>query len=412
MSQGAEPTATGASGSVLPAVVIIAGVALVGVGVALNETGVTAGRICILVGLPVALVGVVLAVLAHRRDHEPAAPAAPSAEACIARAARRHGLTPTKHGMSGTLKRRRVQLAPSGEAIEVSARVKRPLDVGLTVRRSDSDGDVRRLSPSGDAAFDAIYSVRGDEPERAAALLSDRLRALLVGRNVRLDDAGVRVLVPLGDDRLLDEAMRDAVKLASEVERASSRVACASFLTDARAAWMRFAEDSALATADTPLAMWGRISDLEVSARAVRDSFQQVHFELAVDFPESLGRSLSMHPASSSTQFDRSGPPVGHPKFDKFFVLKSKPPEDAARLVGGETREAILTLRDEGVQLRVSDKGLWAWVGFRRDRPEAVPDGLSRMVRIAQRVLENAVRYPKPPERSPSPAPAPPTVEA
>src|SRR5690606_39953622 len=118
-------------------------------------------------------------------------------------------------------------------------------------------------------------------------------------------------------------------------------------------------------------------------------------FELAVDFPEPLGRGLTMRPASSSTQFDRSGPPVGHPRFDRFYVLKADVPEDAGRLVGGETREAILELRDHGIQLRVTDKGLWAWVGFRRDDVEAVPKGIVKMVPIARRILDSAGRYPK-----------------
>src|SRR5690606_27059376 len=122
-----------------------------------------------------------------------------------------------------------------------------------------------------------------------------------------LDDAGVRIVVPPASAEI-ENALRDAVKIAGEIERASARVPCAASLSAFRDAWMRFAADAALATADTPLAMWGRLDDLAVSARSIRDAFQQFHFELSVDFPEPLERGLTMRPASSSTRFDRSGP--------------------------------------------------------------------------------------------------------
>jgi hypothetical protein len=140
--------------------------------------------------------------------------------------------------------------------------------------------------------------------------------------------------------------------------------------------------------------MWGEIDGLAVSATSVRDAYLQYHFELTANFAGPLGRALKLRPASSATPFDRSGDPVGHPAFDKFFVLKAADPVDAPRLVGPETREALLELRDSGIQVRINDDGLRAWAGLNRQVSDAVPQGLVRMAQIAGRITSNAGRYP------------------
>jgi hypothetical protein len=140
--------------------------------------------------------------------------------------------------------------------------------------------------------------------------------------------------------------------------------------------------------------MWGQMGDITVSASSVRDSFQHFHFELTAHFAEPLGRGLELGPASAAKQFDRSTEPIGHPAFDKVFVLRAKDPQDAARLIGPESRAALLELRDTGLQLRASDRGLWAWVALNRSNPDRVPRGLTRMVQIAGRIRQNAERYP------------------
>jgi hypothetical protein len=267
--------------------------------------------------------------------------------------------------------------------------------MGLTVQRGGkAAGDARKEHTTGDPAFDAEYCVRVDEPGRAGNLLGERLRQQLLSAHASLDDAGVELALDSGDPDVVADAVRLACKVAGELDRASPKVPCAAPLREARDVWLAYAESQKLATAETPLAMWGDIDGLEVQALAVRDAFHQFHFELTANFPQSLARGLELKPGSSATQFDRSGDPIGHPAFDKVFILKAADPVDAARLAGPETREAMLELRDSGLQLRGNDRGLWAWVGFNRSNAALVPEGLSRMVKIAQRIRTNAERFP------------------
>ncbi len=404
MSLGAEHTAGGEQrGSpgwpLLPTVLIVAGVAAAAIGVALNESGVTAGPLLIVGGLPLAALGGAIALLRRERrlaEGDQAVAAVRETDATIAEVARRLGMQLHDGRASGTVNRRHVELWPEqgGAAICVFTKATRELDMGLSVTRGRLPGDARKEVLTGDDAFDAIYCVRADDPDRGRQILTDRLRAQLLHAHAQLDDSGVQLLAGGGDPEAIALAMKTAAQVTAELERASGRVHCAEPLCDVREAWLTFAQENSLASADTPLSMWGQIDGVTVSATAVRDAFQHFHFELVANFAAPLGRGLGLKPASSATQFDRSGEPVGHPAFDKIFVLKATDPTDAARLVGPETREAILQLRDHGLQLRARDEGLWAWVGLNRTEPDLVPRGLRRMVQIANRITSNAERFP------------------
>ena len=184
-------------------------------------------------------------------------------------------------------------------------------------------------------------------------------------------------------------AVRLATKVSAELERASNRVPCAESLTEARDAWLAYAGANNLASANTPLAIWGDIDDFGVSAIAVRDAFQHFHFELAADFPEPLGRGLILKPASSTTQLDRSGEPVGHPAFDKIFSIRATDPNDGPRLLGPETRDAILALRDMGLQMRIREPRPMGVARIQPQRRRHVRAALAKMLLIAKRIAAN-----------------------
>jgi hypothetical protein len=385
------------------AAIVIVGMLLGIVGVVLTETGYAVGRTLILAGLPIGLVGVLTLLLRREAPvvvpQPPTGPGGLTAEeltAIMQAAGVRLNLELVEGKLVGVHKGKRVEATaqiPVGP-ISVRAYVDRHLDLGLTVMRGKPQGDARREVPLGDAEFDAAYCVLVDEPERAKSILTDRLKALLLKAEAEVDDAGVLLFMPGCDDASLHHALRLAVKMAHELERASAYARCAEPLQEARDAWHGFANAHHLATADTPLSIWGSIDGVEVSAVSVRDSFQHFHFELEANFAEPINRGLKLRPASSATQFDRSGEPVGHPAFDKVFLLKARDPSDAARLMGPETRSAMLEMRDGGLQMRASDDGLWAWVGLNRSDSTHVTVGLKRMVQVATRIAHNAARFP------------------
>ncbi len=401
MSAGAEHPAGVPGWPLWPVTLLIVGFAAAAIGVALNESGVPIGRGLILLGLPMAAIGGVIALMHRERPVAAAvaavaAPQGNSARLMIARASSQLGLELSGGRATGTHNKRTIALRPErgDEAIGVRAHVTRELDMGLSVTRDRQAGDARKEVRSGDNAFDAHYCVRADEQARGEQILTERLRARLAAVEAKLDDGGVQLLVTPNSEDDLTQAIRRACKVAGELDRASGQVPCAEPLRSVRQAWLAFAEKNSLATADTPLSMWGRVDGMQVSVIAVRDAFQQFHFELVANFPAPLGRGLALKPASSTAQFDRSGEPVGHPAFDKIFVVKSTDPADSARLVGPETREAILALRDTGMQLRAKDSGMWAWAGMNVGDVDMVPRGLKRMVQIAARIADNAERFP------------------
>jgi hypothetical protein len=389
----------------LPVLALIVGIAISALGVALNENGMSAGRAFIIGGLPIAAAGLLFALL--RRDRGERAVAAPvrSASATLAEAATHLGLVfeePPEDAPNnprravGRMYKRRVELSTDAAdtTIAVRACVVRKLDMGLSVTRGRLPGDARKEIVSGDAAFDAAYAVRVDEPARGTHLLTERLRTQLMSASAQLDDEGVLLFLQRPDLEELIAGIRQASKVAAELDRTSGHVPCAESMREAQVAWLAFAQQRNLASANTPLAMWGEIQGISVSAVAMRDAFQHYHFELSADFPAPLGRGLALKPASSSTQFARSGEPVGHPAFDKIFIIKANDPVDAARLMGPETRDAILQLREWGLQMRAHDGGLWAWVGLNKNDLELVPRGLYKMALIAASVLRNHERFP------------------
>ncbi len=394
------------AGRPLGAVVVgLLGLALTGVGVALTESGDSTGRTFILVGLPLAVLALLVALFRRPRQADEAVPEpASGAFDAIEAVAERCHFEWAPGRVTGTLKSHKVEATASepGGAVTLRCFADRELDLGLVVARERPAGDARTVVPVGDEVFDAVYSMRVDEPERGKAILSERLRASLLEMNAQVDDTGVSLILQECDAGGLYKAMRYAARTASELDRASGGVPCAKLLAEARTAWLDFAREHALATADTPLAMWGQIEGLQVSAVGVRDAFQNFHYELEASYVFPLDRGLELKPASSATRFDRSGEPVGHPAFDKIFVLKSRDPLDGTRLVGGETRDALLELRDWGLQMRIRDTGLWAWVGFDETNVAVVPRGLARMALIAKRIADNAERFPNSQREPPS----------
>jgi hypothetical protein len=366
-------------------------------GVALMESGIDAGRILLTVGLPIAAVSLIALAVPRR---PPPAPPLETAErrlsAVLARVGTHIGLEIEVDRISGRYKERQVEatIDPPDGPIRARALVVRPLDLGLTAQRGRPPGDARPAVRVGNEEFDTAYCVLCDEPERAPQIFTERMRELLMSVDAQLDDSGVRVIAPGCEAHGLHDALRFAVKLTYELDRASNRARCAEPLVEAREAWLAFAQEHKLASADTPLAIWGQMGRIAVSAISVRDSFQHFHFEVTASFATPLGRGLELKPASSAKQFDRSGDPIGHPAFDKVFVLKARDPQDAPRLLGPESRNALLALRDTGLQLRGNDTGLWAWVGLNRAEPHRVPQGLTRMAQIAERIMHNAERFP------------------
>ena len=370
---------------------------MVAVGVALNESKVDAGRWLLVAGLALTVVGVIVVFWPRAPMPAPALPPPPvDGWPEVAALARRIGLTPQGRAATGKHNGRRVSLTipQASERGRACAFLIRPLDMGLRMGRGNVGGDARRRVMSGNPAFDASYSVRADEHKRAAAILTDRLCELLVQNDVVVDDEHVEVTAAANREALTT-ALRVATKVANELERKSSHVPCARALRTSVDSWLDFAANHHLATTSTPLAMWGDAHGMCASAIAVRDAFENFHFEISATFPTPLHRGLSLRPASAATPLALSGEALSIASFDKWFTVGSDNPADTIRLIAPEVRTGLIELRNRGLQVRADDTRLWAWVGLNLAEPLLVPETLLQLAALAAQVNRNAARLPQ-----------------
>ena len=146
MAQGVDQRATPAA--VWKTLLIVVGVAAVGLGVALNESGVPAGRTIVLVGLPLALVGMVLAIAGRERRPPPPAPDLGEQLAAVAQ---QIGLTLRGDTAWGRVKDRDIEIsivADEPSPIRIRALCKRELDMGLSVARGRPTRATCRSTPA------------------------------------------------------------------------------------------------------------------------------------------------------------------------------------------------------------------------------------------------------------------------
>lgn len=118
--------------------------------------------------------------------------------------------------------------ARGSSELEVAARVPTPVPFHLVIATARTGlgawltgGDV----PLGDAAFDAAFDVRTDDPERLRALLDPSLRAAVIaigaGRRLELDRWGVRVVEATADvdPATLPVLLEQVAELAAALSR-------------------------------------------------------------------------------------------------------------------------------------------------------------------------------------------------
>ena len=393
MARHLQTTESPRRGVLRPALVVV-GLAVAAVGVALNESNVEAGRMLLVAGLAAVVVGVI-ALFWPRAPAPASAPvsALPVVDAWpeIAALAQRIGLTPEGRAATGSNSGRRVWLSvpPGSQETLARAFLTRQLDMGLSVTVGQIGGDARKRVLSGDPNFDATYTVRADEHKRAAAMVTERLCQHLRQGRVSVNDERVEVTAA-ADRESAAQALRLAVKVANELERMSGHVPCARPLRGSVDVWLSFASTHHLATASTPLAMWGEVHGMHALAIAVRDAFENFHFEISARFPKPLDRGFSVRPASALTPLDRSGEPLGIPAFDKLFSLHTKDPADTARLLATGVRTQLIKLRDRGLQVRADDERMWAWAGLNLAEPLLVPETLIALAELAAEIYANS----------------------
>ena len=228
----------------------------------------------------------------------------------------------------------------SGARIEITAPLERHLDLGLAVHRSGLVSRVAELFGKrdvqvGDPAFDAAFAIRGDEPERVQALLTPRVRAELMAvraSDFELSDAELSSTrgVDREDAAHLEQALREAVRVARSVEEAASAVPPALALRAHHEAWSKLALDGHLARGATPLWLGGRLGTCWVLALAQRKSASEISLELSARAEQPLPERLVVQRRArgAGALLSARRQPTGDERFDDAFdVLVAERPE-------------------------------------------------------------------------------------
>jgi hypothetical protein len=274
----------------------------------------------------------------------------------------------------------------TAERLVLRTRFPKKLDLGLRVTLV-AESDPRRPFTTGDEPFDRRYVCVADDPERARGVLSAELRAPMChGPETDIADSAVTVAIGEADAERLSEAVSYALELARGIEAARKSTGPARPLRGTFAAWMAVAREQSLEVDPTPLSVSTRSGCIECEARAVRDGFEQYHFELRAVFPAALDVGLLLRPHSAAHEHGREADPLGDPIFDRVFVANAKK-TPVLPLFDSEVRGRLIALRGEGLQMRGDDRGFTAWQGFRRDDPEGPLRLLQPLAELAEAVL-------------------------
>ena len=253
----------------------------------------------------------------------------------------------------------------SGARVEISSAQPAHLDLGLGVTRA---GMLSRVAAwlgkedirIGEPAFDAAFTVRGDEPERVRALLSRDVRAELAavhGDVERLDvtDEGVTFGHGVGltgheDLESLSREIWQVVRVAKAVAGAATHLPAALPLRTHAEAWHEHASAARLQLSETPLAMWGRSGPTWQRARALRDNSGHFALELRawLDVPASIDVVLASRPEAQPL-FAPASMATGDADFDAAFVVTRAAPEG---VLDERLRRNLLDVAGPGV-------GIW-----------------------------------------------------
>ncbi len=278
-----------------------------------------------------------------------------------------------------------------------------PLDLGLQIT---SDAVFSRRAQTGQASFDARFSLEADEPDRTAPLLDDTVRdalALLLRHGkVTLRDASLGVganTVP--DEDWLERTVADAVSLARLVDAARGRVDAALALREHVDPWRTFAEERSLALGTCPLSLRGRIGARTVQALTRRTQRGAHAFRIEVVEDRSLELNLSLAATDLVDRLTapfRRGPAadrrVGDEELDRAFDVRTAAPDALPYVFDAEVRQAILSCRRDRTKVRFRDRGATLEGPCAPGAPDAVPALVAKACFALERMHENLRRGP------------------
>jgi len=331
------------------------------------------------------------------------------------RVAHRMGLSSAKDRVWGALRGQqvdmRIEMRSAGKSqvaytvITSTARV--PLDLGLALSPQGAIDEMKRaLFGSqdivvGDPVFDKAVVVKADDPERARALLSSNsLRAAVLQAGhataFHVTDNGVWLEQrgAITDERWLAWALDRAAQIAETLERVRKRVPAAACLATHSDAWARFAAAQGLASSRTPLAMWGELDGIRVTAYAARTGPHEYALDVRVDFSTPLGLGIYLRPLrwvdGLAGLFGPVDQKLGDALFDKTFLVQAAEPGRLPSVLDEQMRKNLLDLNHRVGPITARDHGLSVRSAWLSRHPSDVLWLINQLRDVGQRLADNA----------------------
>lgn len=283
------------------------------------------------------------------------------------------------------------------------ARLQPPLDLGLLASSRlipvELAGAGTLAALPDDAAFNARFAVRCDEPARGVALLNGEVRTLMLrwlhpNAMFTLTDGGVAVQTSHGqaDEATLRTGLEAVAAITNAVNTARDRVPAAHLLEGHRTAWRRFAADNGLSGIAAPLCMFGTIENTSVYAYSVRKAVGDFDLEVWMRFEEPLGLGLLVQPMRTVDRmremFGATDYKLGEPLFDETFLVRVSDEAGTVALLDEETRKRLLVIHDTVGPLSLTDDGLSVRLPHVPPDPRVVPKIVRQMLEIAHFIAD------------------------
>lgn len=269
----------------------------------------------------------------------------------------------------------------------MQSRLRRPLDLGLHVRRTMlSLGTGIAVDFPG---FTDEHHVAADEPSRARELLTPEICKKIVavadlGGDIDLDDGRAEVRQTMGFNELRPTLFA-LTRITSALTEHYATLLPAGSLRAAVEAWREYAAREGLRFQLSPLAMTSPRVDVQTS----RLGANRYATDVTMRLEEPLGTGIAIRPATLEERlwsiFAADDVQIGDAPFDRAFTIAARDPELAAMVLDASVREQLMKLRKEG-DLHLADGGMT----LRTTHHQDVPEALELMRGILDGVRQNA----------------------
>lgn len=278
------------------------------------------------------------------------------------------------------------------------------LDLGLVIRRAGVVASVQELLGAvdvevGDAAFDASFAVRADEPDRARALLGGALRAelgVVADDPIEVRDDEVVLDLPLDtwrnvfrspdrDVAWLVERTRRVASIAAAIDQARAATPPATHLTPLVPALAAVAHRRGLTlAADAPARVFGVIGGAEVWVATRRKARGASELEVAARIPTPVDVHLVVSTARTGvgTWLLGADVAVGDAAFDAAFDVRTDDRERLLALLDPPARAALVEL-GRGRRLELDRWGIRVVSEATEVDPTTLPLLVERLAELA-----------------------------